>query len=566
MERFAGRFVGFSVICALVGCSNSDVQLASSSSPLAGKAWSDAAALYYSDKMGETDFPESDLETADGVKSFSIRSFDVGGTDPIWVSGVWYDSSPTVATYVGAVRKFVFGKGFATEYTHFSSIVDNDSVWPVIETRMVSGLGSGLDILALFARISTTGLEVVPRYYSAGAWSTDGAVASTKWTISGAFLRYPFPDVTTPTLDRFKERYMTLDASRDSGGRVWVGAYPRTLARAEPDLDRRAYVGVWDSSTGLAAVAAPSLGHLGDDWMQSLPLAHDGTGQGCIGEVLADNGGLSLQCASEASGEPDLSGAATRLNFTNLSSTQAGGMRLASDRKGNTLAVWMESTASESGVFARFAVSGSVAATTTVQIDTGIESGYRPTLGFAGRGTAGMDSVAVASLGENDFLVAWVGFHATDLTAKMFAARHHPTLGWQAPVAVTDAKAFVLRIPFGSPELFSSGDGVVALAVRAVTAESGLVWTGTAPEHVNTDWNPLDETKMTVAMYEKSVGWQTAQTVGEGCIPSVGVAISYLGYCSHPPRGVALSSGKALILFQDRDNAGRYRLKAITFE
>ncbi len=181
------------------------------------------------------------------------------------------------------------------------------------------------------------------------------------------------------------------------------------------------------------------------------------------------------------------------------------------------------------------------------QIDQNMPTGFA-TENFNHNGNPNAPRPGIAYLGNGTFIAVWVGDNGSGYTALFYSLYTVSNSGWSTPAEISGTlQPYVSNEP--APRglsVFANGNGNAGFAMTF--AETSKIFE-TMVDRFQIDNLWLDPQYYADGIYGGSNG--------NGCNPQT---TTYLASCTHPPVGVILTSGDTVVLFQDQDNLGNYRL------
>lgn len=501
----------------MASCSPKVVEF-SSPSPLAeglrGKSW------------GEISYLEPNSSSpAVNSSSATTAGFDFAGSgDHAYLAASFYDA--TSLKFIGYGRTYSDSVGWGSAGTDFTvtNTISNDSVGHV-SVAVSPGGGSG--VLSTFLGQTTAAATTSVRYKY---WLS-------QQTMTPASSAYPsFPAGSSNAFGP------AVSTSFDSLGKAYTFYQADGLASGQVTMQ------VWEPAAGMAAssqqqvmsayIAGPThyrkVKSTFDGKQRVCVFAEDATyvvgGRGLYVRCL-DTGGSTLATPSFA---PDLAS-----NPTPLSDGVTAGFDAASDGAGYVLAVFYQQVAGKWHLFSSVSRDG-VWDTQPSQVSAAMESGFE-TVPVAA--TDDQISPGVAYLGSDRFVAVWAAVDTTNKRARLYYALHSKATGWSAAQTFGGDSTYVTTQPYGALHVFSNTQDNAGVAVNYLADET------------------TSTRKVALSRYHVTEGWQKVVLRGYGCVSGANPA-----YCTHRPAGVILKSGVAVVVFQDKDASGRYRLAGVEYK
>jgi hypothetical protein len=263
--------------------------------------------------------------------------------------------------------------------------------------------------------------------------------------------------------------------------------------------------------------------------------------------------GLYARCGKSTDASPF--GASSTETF--LQEGTARAMVMASDGVDRLMAVYALSTdGSHYGIYALSAANG-VWDDAPTQLDLSLEEKGIQSLASVTQLDRG-GSTGIVYLGSGRFLAAWIAVDTSRGVSTAYSSVWDAETGeWSSPKEVTDASLSVdSSPPHVELSLFSNQKDNAGIALRLIRESSGYSAT------------PGTTTFQTqVSRYHSTSGWMPAKILGNGCTAGTSSSslLRALPGCRHRAVGAIDSRGNALVVFQDQDEDGIYRLVSSEF-
>lgn len=476
---------------------------------------------------------------------FESRGFDLKPVDgDVWLAATFYDSLLGMAggKHIGYLRRYGDGSGWASAGSDFGAYVTlpSEDLGVVTLSERVrhyaSSQVSPTYPLALFSELDGGGLAL--SRLSDGLWS---AANSSEAAASSNFPQHPGAGYSNLLFDP-----LAIEDPRD---RTWL-FYQEGWA-----FDRIMYTS-W--SDGLGLDNTPAEFAAGDTYgfiYPHTPVAFDGDSRACMTYYdffLADSA-AKLRCLrglsslgtslSAAVVLEDNGGITSSPEFPGFGGFPALGSAITYAGERGALMVAYHAIQSAGGPIelrAQRIEFGNPTASYDVLSD-GMPSAYKPVNAAA---------PALAHLGEGYILAVWTAYNGTDDASALFSSLYTPDDGWSEPELIDRIENSTGPAYF-TPVLYADDSGHAGIAVRYFSD-----WVTSVANSI---------TRMKVGRYHVDRGWKALETVGSQCTAAGSSGTFYTG-CHMPPKGVVLPSGRAVVVFQEQDGDGRYRLMATEFE
>lgn len=518
------------------------------------------AALTLTHGCGKTvtDF-QSSSPLGDGIRSKKWRT-QVVADDPIAAFGAGEDVftqsfdlgvQDRTFTLAAALTELTSGLnvGYVNSYYPITVIGPNtEGGWASYgsnSTRVIT-LGTAEAALAQFA-LGPTGTALALFQNSDGSSLSAGFFSGRSWQ---TFLENDTGLLSTPIgSGLLYSNRVTLASTFDRYGRAFV---------AIPSVDALGNVQdatiALNSSIAGATFSTPVSLTAGALTSAELALGYDGNQTLCaLYGLEPPDFGLYARCGKSTDASPFGAGSTETL----LHEGTARAMALASDGVDRLMAVYaLSQDGSHYGIYALSAANG-VWDDTPIQLDLSLEEKGVQSLASVSQLDRG-GSTGIVYLGSGRFLAAWIAIDSSRGVSTAYSSVWDAETGeWSSPEEVTDAS---LSLNTSSPHvelsLFSNQKDNAGIAFRIIRESSGYSAT------------PGTTTFQTqVSRYHSSSGWMPAKILGNGCM--AGVSSSFLlralPGCRHRAVGAIDSGGNALVVYQDQDEDGIYRLMSSEF-
>jgi hypothetical protein len=433
--------------------------------------------------------------------SYALTSYE----DRAYLAATLYE--PVAGRFKGYGRLYTDGSGWSAVGPNFGVIAD-DSVGSNSLFSAAIGAGpGGLIVAAFYADNVAVSLTAMNN----GSWQT-----ATRYTGSTG------PDFSAATDSGF---FPPASMAFDKLGRGYVSTVSGG-GSAQSDLWEQA--GGTGSTITLGAATTAS----------QVTSVFDGNRRQC--GFYRNSATSSYRCY-------DSVGLAQESAF-DLTTAGAGGVAVATDGEGAIMSVFYELVSSSYVVKANLITDGTKQTTATT-ISTGMASGFEAA---ASNADGKAHQPGVAYLGEGRYLAAWAAADYTNDDARLYYALYDPAAGgWAAPAAVNNLEEYSVGYPYRSLTLSGNGDSNAVLAVRYYTVD----------DYGNRIY------KLLVSRYQIQNGWVETTVQGNGCDADSADDLTEesAAYCTQRPDAVCLPSGTAVVVFQDQDSSGNFRLVGIDF-
>lgn len=501
----------------LAACSPEVVEF-KSPSPLAegmrGKVWADS---FYLDP--------NPTNPSVNASSSTVAGFDfVGAGDSAMLAASFYDS--TTAKFIGYARRYSESSGWNSAGPDFTVVASSTN--SLGHTAITASPG-GSAFLATFFEAASAEARTAARYTYWLPQQTMTAASSAAPSYATASSTAYGPAITT---------------SFDAVGKAYTFYHADALASAHVTYQ------VWEPASGMSSssqqqvlsayTATPTTNY------RRVRSVFDGKQKVCVfaedASYTAATRRIYVRCLDTAgstlatpSFTPTISAVPTA-----LSDADTAGFDAAADGEGNIVAVFYQVMSGKWHLGSSVCRNG-VWDKVPTQVSGAVGNGFQA-LPSAVSGDLQI-SPGIAHIGSGNFVAVWTSINTSTKKSGLYYAVYDKAKGWLEAKSFGGTSDYTTTPPYGALHVFSNGKDQAGVAVNYTSDEAG--------RH-----------KVLVSRFQTVEGWETPVLKGNGCIP----AANTTSYCTGRPAGAVLTSGLAVVVYQDQDASGRFRLAGMEYK